>query len=209
MVIIKSADALQETSFINANLPSQNTEFANNINQFSNALNNTDLGASNDNLTPLLKNIGDSLGIDLFNMKESDMNQILSGNGVDFDINAFKNSVQKDPNFSLTQLANIVTTIDSLDLDKLREQAGVSKEQAVASIPRTSSNSSTNQLLGIVSMIQLLDKSDVNKDGKIDEAEMQNLVITLNYALESAKIKKELEAVKARNKVFSQSSGLI
>jgi hypothetical protein len=38
-------------------------------------------------------------------------------------------------------------------------------------------------------MIQLLNKADVNQDAQIDSAEMENLVITLNYALESAKIK--------------------
>jgi Ca2+-binding EF-hand superfamily protein len=54
----------------------------------------------------------------------------------------------------------------------------------------------------------LLNKSDVNQDSQIDKNEMENLVITLNYALESAKIKKSLDDVKARNKVFSQSSGL-
>lgn len=176
------------------------------LNQFTTKLGEVDLGNVNDNLTPLLKNIGNSLGIDLFNIKESDINKIATGNGVNFDINSLSKGV--DNNYSLNQLAKIVSDIDSLDLEKMRAEIRASGGDPDAKPVNTTTSSSTNELLGILSMIQLLNKADVNQDAQIDSAEMENLVITLNYALESAKIKKELEAVKSRNRVFAQSSGL-
>ncbi len=189
--------------------PSKNEISAQLLNEFTTKVNNIDLGNVNDNLTPLLKNIGNNLGVDIFNIKESDINKIATGSGVNFDINSLFSGV--DNNYSLNQLAKIISDIDSLDLEKIRaEIKAAGGEPAPPKTPLLNPivTKSTNELLGILSIIQLINKADVNQDAQIDSAEMENLVITLNYALESAKMRKSLEDLKARNRVFAQSSGL-
>jgi hypothetical protein len=208
MATVTSADAIAQASNIYAKAPSQNEVSAQMLNDFTTKLGNVDLGSASDNLTPLLKNIGNTLGIDIFNIKESDINKIVIGSGVNFDINSLSNGVV-DNNDSLHQLSKIVSDIDSLDLEKMRaEIKAAGGDPSPPPTTTTTTSSSTNELFGILSIIQMLNKADINQDAQIDKDEMENLVVTLNYALESAKIKKSLDDVKARNKVFAQSSGL-
>jgi hypothetical protein len=207
MPTVTSAEAVAQASNIYTKAPSQNEVSAQMLNDFTTKLGNVNLGNASDNLTPLLKNIGNNLGIDIFNIKESDINKIVTGNGINFNINSLSNSV--DNNDSLNQLSKIVSDIDSLDLEKMRAEIKASGgEPLPVQTKNTAASSSTNQLLGILSIIQFINKADVNQDAQIDKDEMENLVITLNYALESAKIKKSLDDLKAKNRVFAQSSGL-
>jgi hypothetical protein len=140
MPTVTSAEAVAQASNMHINTPAPNARLADMVNQFTTGLGNVNLGNTNDNLTPLLKNIGNNLGVDLFNMKESDINKIATENSVNFDINGLSNGANN--NYSLNQMAKIVSDIDSLDLEKMRAEI-----KAAGGDPTTTKTSITRHII--------------------------------------------------------------
>jgi hypothetical protein len=70
-------------------------------------------------------------------------------------------------------------------------------------------NSDLSKLLGLLSLLGLISKlSNSSTSDTTTQEGMENLIEQLNYAIESAKIQKAADDLKARNRVFEQSSGL-
>lgn len=118
-MIVNSASSINNTS-LNPQL-STAANIQDMMNSFTKLLEETNAEGNTSNL---LKTIGNNLGIDLFDAKNVNFNNLLNANNINFDLNKLVSSVSM--NLSVENLSKIIANPSDLNIDKLMASLNIS-----------------------------------------------------------------------------------